>query len=234
MDEHQIKIHLYRAPDDPHTSLVYMEGHKSVLANFEIEMITSNNSDWVYDDGIYVIVAESMKNGDMIGGIRVQLKNNNNLLPIEVATKEMDSKIFDIVKSEANRGVTGEICALWTSRKHKGIGIGNLLISISTAILNQLGVTALFGLCDARNVETMRMFGGYDIETSVGNNGSFYYPKLDLVAYALRLKDPDNVKLASASVQEMIVDLRKNPIQEKKIIFNKRTLTINYNLLKQN
>ncbi|MBL4656793.1 MAG: hypothetical protein JKX73_02250 [Flavobacteriales bacterium] len=230
MNGHKIKIRLYHAPDELHTCLVYMEEHKAVLVDFGIEMVTSNNNKWVHNPNMLVIVAESLENGDMLAGIRIQLQGGTQPLPIEIATGEKDPKIYDLIEKKAKEGITGEVCGLWNSRKYKGNGISRILITASTAVLNQFGVTSFFGLCDSSNVAVMQLYGGYDVETSIGNKGTFYYPKLDLLAYAIILKDPDTVKLARQDIKDTIFALRAKPEQRKVVQMNKRLLDLNYYL----
>jgi len=51
------------------------------------------------------------------------------------------------------------------------------------------------------------------IETSLGNNGLFYYPKDDLVATAMRLRNPFDLSNADDAEREKILSLRDNPHQ---------------------
>jgi hypothetical protein len=55
----------------------------------------------------------------------------------------------------------------------------------------------------------MGLNSGYEIETSVGNNGTFYYPKLDLIATTMLLKDPDTLAKAIDEERDAIFRLRE-------------------------
>ena len=51
---------------------------------------------------------------------------------------------------------------------------------------------------------------GYEILTQVGNNGTFYYPKLDLIATAMKLHDAINLPLTSQEHRDSIFQIREN------------------------
>jgi hypothetical protein len=54
---------------------------------------------------------------------------------------------------------------------------------------------------------------GAVVESTLGNEGIFYYPKDDLIATAMRLRDINDLSYADASEQEKILSLRENPHQ---------------------
>jgi hypothetical protein len=207
-----------------------MKKHQQVLSVYGIQMITSNNNRWVDNYGIYVIVAESMDTGEMMAGIRIQLARGNQELPIADATGHIDPRVYDIIHNYDDQGRTAEITALWNSREYKGIGLSSLLISVSSAVLNQLNITSILGLCDTRNIETMLLNGGYTIESSIGMDGYFYYPKQGLKAWAIVLKDPDTVIHASPGVRELIQELRKDPVQRRVLHRKDHVLDIDFKL----
>jgi hypothetical protein len=51
---------------------------------------------------------------------------------------------------------------------------------------------------------------GYSIEESIGNKGTFFYPKLDLVATTMLLKDPEILSTATQEDKASIFKLRDN------------------------
>jgi hypothetical protein len=54
---------------------------------------------------------------------------------------------------------------------------------------------------------------GFVIETSIGNQGTFYYPKLDLVATSLVINDVQHLSSAAEEQRNEIEDLLRAPIQ---------------------
>ena len=73
----------------------------------------------------------------------------------------------------------------------------------------QIGLDSLFGLCAPYTVK-MAQSVGYEIEHGIGNNGTFYYPKLDLVATVLILRDLENLSAADEENKTAIMSLREN------------------------
>jgi hypothetical protein len=53
---------------------------------------------------------------------------------------------------------------------------------------------------------------GFEIETSIGNNGTFYYPKLDLIATSLMVKDITNLPSAAPEFREQIFGFMQKPM----------------------
>ena len=80
------------------------------------------------------------------------------------------------------------------------------------------------------NVEITLIGHVTKLETSVGNNGTFYYPKLDLVATAMILKDVTNLGKANQEERDAIFKLRENLNIVRKEELRKKELEIHYEL----
>lgn len=185
-----------------------------VLKNFGITMITSANIDWFEDPNTYVIVAESTEDGRVLGGARVQVTDGTYPLPIEKAVKELDDGIHDVIKEAIPTGVA-ELCGLWNSREIAGMGIGSVFLTrTAVAIAPQINIKSIYALCAAYTVQ-MAQKAGFRIATFLGNNGTFYYPKDDLVATAMILHDIHDLSTAAAAEREEIELLRLTPNQVK-------------------
>ena len=88
---------------------------------------------------------------------------------------------------------------------------------------------SLFVLCAPYTV-AMCESAGFQIETSIGNRGTFVYPKLDLVATALVVKD---MTLATANpiFRKEIFSYIEKPVNTTTVIGEKGTTDVSYNLL---
>jgi hypothetical protein len=82
------------------------------------------------------------------------------------------------------------------------------------AITQQLKLTTLFGLCAPATVKNSARVG-FEIATFLGNNGTFYYPKEDLIATAVIINDTETLLTAESEERDIIFDLRKKPVQSK-------------------
>ncbi len=52
---------------------------------------------------------------------------------------------------------------------------------------------------------------GFEIETSIGNRGTFYYPKLDLIATSLIIKDIKGLPCADSDFRDQIFAFIQTP-----------------------
>ena len=227
----EIRIRAFRAIDDPETCEKFIAGHRKVLSIYGIENITTNTDDWMYNPSIFCIVVETIDGEKLYGGARVQAADGIHPLPIEEATGDMDSKIYGIVKHYSQFGAA-ELSGLWNSKEVAGFGIGSLFPSrVAVAICSQIGVNVLFTLCSPTTVRFKDWIGGALLE-EVGNNGTFYYPKLDLIATALYTEDAINLPLAHSREKDKIFYLRNNPehVAEEKSPFKNHIVKVHYEL----
>src|ERR1700745_3592912 len=112
--ETEIRIRAFRAVDDSETCLKYILGHQKVLENHGIYNVTSSVVEWMYNAAVFVIVVESLDRTKLCGGARLHAADGKIPLPIEVATGEMDPRVYDYIRFYAKNG-TGELCGLWNS-----------------------------------------------------------------------------------------------------------------------
>lgn len=204
-----VRLRAFRAIDDPNSCKLFMEGHKRVLTSIGVEKVTSSNNEWTQNPAAFVFIVESLDREYVYGGARIHVAGGSEPLPIEQATGALDRSIYDLVWKYAQEG-TGEGCGLWNSREIAGYGIGSIFLTrAGVAISTQIGLKSLFGLCAPYTVK-MAQTVGYQIETSIGNNGTFYYPKLDLVATTLILPDINTMETADEENKVAITSLREN------------------------
>ncbi len=204
-----VRLRAFRAIDDPRSCELFVEGHKRVLTSIGVEKVTSSNNEWVHNPAAFVMIVESLDKQHIYGGARIHVSGGTEPLPIEQATGDLDSSIYDLVWDYAQKG-TGEGCGLWNSREIAGYGIGSIFLTrVGVAMSTQIGLDSLFGLCAPYTVK-MAQSVGYEIEKGIGNNGTFYYPKLDLVATVLILRDLKDLSAADEENKSAIMSLREN------------------------
>jgi hypothetical protein len=179
-----------------------------------VNKVTSSNNDWKFNPEAYVILIESDDGERVLGGSRVHRNGGNQELPLVEATVDLDPTVVDYVNKLREDGV-GEICGLWNSLEVAGMGVGSMFsIRCAVAILTQLNLQYSLALCSPY---TARLAGGYGfyIEDNLGNNGTFYYPKIDLLATIVRLDDIHGIPNGNEFEKKRIFDLRENPKQTK-------------------
>lgn len=226
-----IRIRAFRAIDDPETCLKFISGHRRVLSIYGIENITTNTDDWMLNPAIFVIVVETLDGEKLYGGARVQAADGIRLLPIEEATGDMDPRIFDVVKYYSQFGAA-ELSGLWNSKEVAGFGIGSLFPSrVAMAIADQVGINVMFSLCSPTTVRFKDWIGGKQL-VNIGNKGTFFYPKLDLIATALYTEEAISLSNAHPREREKILYLRQNlqHVAEEKSPFKNRLVNVHYEL----
>jgi len=227
----EIRIRAFRAVDDPETCQKFIDGHKSVLEYHGIIKVTSSNNEWANNPAVFVIVVETLDRQKLYGGARLHAADGITRLPIEDATGYMDDKIYDIVSICAQHG-TGELCGLWNSKEVAGLGIGSLFPSIAAVVIaEQLGLQTMFSLCSPATVRFNQWIGSTILKT-VGNDGTFYYPKLDLLATAVFLSDADTLESAHPREREKMLYLRKHlrSVSMEKSPFKDIAVNVHYDL----
>lgn len=222
-----VRLRAFRAVDDPETCELFIEGHTHVLTSIGITKVTSSKNDWMFNPAAFVLVVESLDGKKVYGGARVHVAGGNQPLPIEQATSALDASIFDLIWKYAQHG-TGELCGLWNSREIAGFGIGSIfLIRAAAAISFQIGIQSLFALCAPYTIKPGECVG-MELEASVGNEGTFYYPKLDLLATTMVLKDVPVLSKAHEEDRIAIIKIRENLNIVRTEILRHKEIEIHY------
>lgn len=225
-----IKIRAFKAIDDRPACEKYVFEHMQILKVFGITKITTANNSWMFNPNVYVIMAESLENGEALGGARIQVYDEENPLPIVVAVKDFDPSVVPLVREYNKDTGTAEICGLWNSRSVAGLGIGTLFLSrAGVALAAQLPIKSMFVLCGEHTIG-ITMEKGFVIEERLGNKGTFYYPKQDLVATAAVMHDVNDLSHANVADRELIQGLRNDPTQTRVEMGPKGNLVIQYDL----
>lgn len=224
-----LRFKAFRAVDNPELAQKYVEGHGNVLKIYGITEITSAKDDWYNNPATFAIVAIDEDTDQVVGGIRMQVVGGDRPLPVEDAVGHMDDRIHDIVQTQHALYGAAELCGLWNSREVAGQGVSWLLTRTGIAIASQVGVRTLFGIC--ANI-TLPMFQktGYVVERSIGKDGTFYYPKSDLLAYTI-IMDAELLNTAQAEEREKIMELRKDFNQHRFESGPKDVLEVQYDLV---
>ncbi len=224
------KVKIFRAVDDQDSCKKFLEGHVNVLKVFGVTQVTTASNDWFFNPNVYVVLIESFE-GEAWGGVRVHVAHEDYPLPMEDATRKIDPKMRDFIGKLRLNGGTGELCGLWNAREVGGMGIGTLFlmwagISVVSSIIQ---ISTLVALC-AQHTFQICLEKGFEVVHEVGNKGTFYYPKDDLVATAVIIQDPKNLSKATELEKKLILELRQKPDQISVEDTPKGFLELNYQL----
>jgi len=225
-----LKIRAFKAVDDLESCKRFAEGHANVLRDYGVTKVTSSKNDWFYNPDVYVVLVETIDGSEVVGGERIHIVNKKFPLPIEEAVSIVDKRIYDLVTKNAENKITGELCGLWNAKLIAGRGVSWFLTKLGVAVANSINMDSLFVLCAPYTVE-MCQKTGFEIETSIGDHGTFNYPKLDLIATALLIKDPEVLNHADKDVREEIFNYIRKPIGNTVEIGPRGNTEIEYNIL---
>lgn len=225
-----LRIRSFRAVDDIESCKLFAAGHAKVLLDYGVTKVTSSSTDWFYNPAVYVMIAERTDTDETVGGIRIHTADGKTQLPMEEAISIVDRKVYDLIQGYAPLG-TAELCGLWNSKSTAGLGIGSYyLMRAGISATVRLGLTTLFALC-APHTLLISLQKGFEVECSIGKQGTFIYPKLDLVATSIIIKDVANLPKALPEEKEIIMQLRDNPMCFRTEKRQKGDLDISYDLL---
>ncbi len=229
----EINIRVVRAVTDMETTEKYIDGHYRVLETYGVTKVTSADRSWVNNPHVYLLLVEMAESGRIVGGGRIQMRSKNFPLPLEGAIFEKDDSIVDFMSQFEDLEVA-EYCGLWNSREIAGYGIGSIyLIRIGVALASFLGLKNLMAFCSPVIVKKAESVG-FEIITSLGEEGKFLYPKEGLVATIMEIKDVNSIPTATEEEKDFIFSLRTNPVQFRKDTSRKGDLEISYDLAIQN
>lgn len=199
-----------------------------MLEDYGILNVTSYNKDWIKNPHAYGVVAE--KDGELVGGIRVEIADGIHKLPVETAVGKMDPKVYELVSKHRMEGGTGELCGLWNSKAVAGQGISILLVRAAISLINQLKFRTLLGICAEYSLPMFSRVG-FIIDTSLGENGNFKYPTSEYQANVVGILNAESLATSTPFDRERMLFLRNNPHITTKETGPKGELEIEYNLL---
>lgn len=205
-----LRIRSFKAIDDIESCKLFAAGHAKVLLDYGVTKVTSSSTDWFYNPSVYVMMAERVENDETVGGIRIHTADGKTRLPMEDAISIVDNKVYELIEQYTPAG-TAELCGLWNSKSTAGLGIGSYyLMRAGISATLRLGLKSLFALC-APHTLLISLQKGFEVEMSIGKQGTFIYPKLDLVATSIIIKDLVNLPKAMPDERDIIMQLRNNP-----------------------
>ncbi|MFN3951579.1 MAG: hypothetical protein ACK4KT_04135 [Thermaurantimonas sp.] len=228
-------IRAFRSIDDRMSCLKYVEGHERVLEEYGVPKVSSAKAQWIDNPDVYPIIAASPDGSTVFGGARIQIRNSEQVLPVEDALKDIEPRFGEYIQREIDSGrKVGELCGLWNSKAIAGRGVSWLLTKACVAkagvtLAQRLRIDTLLVFCSPFTVQMVRNVG-FVIETSLGSEGRFEYPKPDMLATLLVCSDLDTLKAADESDRMDVFSLRENPRQIRQEKGPKGILNIEYQL----
>jgi hypothetical protein len=204
-----VRIRAFRALDDEASCALFADGHARVLSDYGVSRVTSSSTSWFYNPQVYVLLAENMDTLEPVGGVRIHIADGVTNLPMEDAVSIWDKRVFDLIAQYITVG-TGELCGLWNAKSVAGKGLGSyVLMRAGISAASTLNLPTLFALCASHTLQ-ISVEKGFEVEKSIGNEGTFIYPKLDLIATTIIIRDTNQLPNALNEERRLILELRNN------------------------
>lgn len=218
----EMLVKAFWAKENPELCEMYAQGHEKVLRDLGIPIISSADRSWFDNPDVVAIIAIDESTGQAIGGARIQFYNKEFMVPMVHALNKKEPQIVDYVKTLANTGSTAEICGLWNALDMRGTGLSAILTKAciakaGVALARYLGIDNILVFCASYTKRLLDPYG-FEVVTTLGDNGRFFYPTSDYISYvtvrtdakSLNNIDPEKVEDIRTLRQELVVSLTES------------------------
>ncbi|MFT6923366.1 MAG: hypothetical protein ACJA1C_002379 [Crocinitomicaceae bacterium] len=168
------RIRVLHAIDYPEIAQDFNNKHLEVLREFGVDkQISSVKNNWWESTYSYIIIAEHIESGELGGGMRLDVLNENQSLPVERVLSTMQPTVVDRLHFHYNE--LAETCGMWIGKRFRHRNLPKILMRSSICIASKLRLQILIGLA---NQYTLKMTEdlGFKVVKDVGHNGTFLYP----------------------------------------------------------
>lgn len=203
------KIYAFRAKDNPELCDLFISGHQKVLADHGLEELIPTDDYWTKSNEVIVVLA--INKGKPLGGIRLEPKVKERLLPFEKSLIPFEPSITELIPKLHYNSIY-EACGLWNAKITAGNDLGILLCRVCVSIAPRLGIEAILSLNGVYTYKIPKDMGS-EIIRSIGSNGLFKYP-IERFHSALWIQnDLNKMKRASRECKTRVISLRDDPNQ---------------------
>ncbi len=138
----------------------YQQGLKSALVRFGVEKVALSSVVKHNSIDTYAILSQDAETGVALGGIRLEVKSINNILPLEKIESTYREIILKKITNQANQnGKLAEICGLWVSAEANGRGMGAELALQATQLGVKLNINILVSMLPAHTLDYFLRLG---------------------------------------------------------------------------
>lgn len=204
----------------------FTQGHTEVLTQHGFLHFKSYDKYWYNLEGCYVIMA--LANDKVVGGIRLELKEENKLLPYEKVLINSFPEVQDLNRQLGLKQLA-EPCSLWNSKAVSGKNLSVFLSRTSIAMAYLLGIENIISF-NATYTFRIPQDVGCKMITSLGNKGYFNYPTEKFRAALWLHNDLKNLKDADPESRKSMIDLRETRKQERIEKYDTTIVKIRYDL----
>lgn len=201
-------------------------GHENVLKEYGYEHLKTNNRNWHSDKDTYVVIAKMGKTA--VGGLRFKIKRKDILLPMEQVILPLDKRFADYMLAVSGEGAF-EICGLWNSKLVGGMKLSYFLSRLGVVMAPVFDWKVSMCFMATYTFRIPRRLG-YDLVTSIGQDGYFNYPTEEYQAGVWAHSNIIHLGNCVDSEKERVLSLRDNRFQTFREENTGNGLLIEYNL----
>lgn len=191
-------LKIYKTIDDPTQALKFIEGHRKVLEEFNLdEFLSKETASFFKNPNSYLICLEDNMTGEIIGGMRIQQFHKSFPLPIVNHFNLKEENIMNLFGKNC-----AELCGIWTNRKID-LPISEILGKFGVALCLELKINHVLAI--AANY-TLRKFQTYGFKpvNSIANYGQLKYSNSNFTVTALNLNLENGYNPATTEQRDVL------------------------------
>jgi hypothetical protein len=204
------RLRSYRAVDDRAACERFLAAHVAACDRHHLHGLTSVNPEWFDNPMVWFTMIETIDDGELLSGIRVQVSDEHHLLPTEKAYPGVELRQF--VRDNRDAGLC-ELCGAWASPRGAHTGAFKLIVTSAMAIAVPLGTRKVLVSCSVHTLPIAVEFGML-VESRLADQGRFYYPTPDNLSFLAVNPDSESMETATPRARAAVHDLRLRPRQQ--------------------
>lgn len=226
--EMNFRIRVLRAIDYPEIAQEYRRKHHGVLEKYEVAgKIDSLRINWWHYLGSYLVIAEEKDTGEIVAGIRLDIKSKNYTISMEDALKKLSTDFVRRVQEYDDN--LAEACGWWVHEKYSKIQLPFHLLRAGVVVSTKLGIKSIIGFPHQYSINITQKLG-FTIVDDIGDQGSFIYPDERYKSSVVEINDTHQLDSLNENERNIIMSLRENPNQKLIVESNGIISNIEYDL----
>ncbi len=206
-DTYNVRIKLLHTAQHPDIANQFFNGQQEALKNFKVEGINSIKNNWRDNPLTYMIVAEDVVTRELCAGLRLDVVDPSNPIPVVDALKHITPTI--VPRIHKYNYVLAELCGLWVHHDYRGLELPLVLVRSALSVCSKLRISILLVLAASHSKHFLEPFG-FSTVKELPNNGAFNYPDKRYISYLMELELFGDYHF-SKKEEKAIDNLRKNP-----------------------
>ena len=221
-----IRIRLLHTAQHPDIADKFYNGQKEALKSFKIKGINSIKNNWRANPLTYMLIAEDSLTGEICAGLRLDVVDPSNPIPLVDAIKHLSPSIVPRIHKFNN--VLAELCGLWVHSEYRGLALPTALVRSAVSVCSKLRISVLVVLSATHSKSFLVPFGFTPVK-ELPNDASFIYPDERYLSILMELELFGKYNMTHGE-DKTIKNLKKNPHYIVYDQANGKPFTLEYDL----